>query len=166
METATASAHGAELTKLRSRPAAARRVTAQDGFSLIELVMVMVILSILSSITLPMFLAQQMRGQDASAKSNARNLAGQVQQCHDGSVGDYTSCDTLAELTAENGPLSVPYGTDHGEAEVASATATTFRVLARSHSGNEFAIELQSGGGMTRECTTANAAGCPPGGRW
>lgn len=160
------SANATELTKLRARPAPARRVTGQDGFSLIELVMVMVILTILSSIALPTFLAQQMRGQDASAKSNARNVAGQVQQCHDGSAGDYTLCDTLAELTAENGPLSVPYGDDHGQAEVVAATTTTFRVLARSHSGNEFAIELQSGGGMTRECTTANAAGCPPGGRW
>ena len=128
--------------------------------------MVMVILSILSTIALPVFLNQRMRGQDAAAMSNARNVAGKVQQCNAGSsVSDYTSCDTLAELTAENGPLSLPYGNNPGEVEVVSATPTTFRVLARSISGNEFSIE-ESGSGMERKCTAENSAGCPPGGNW
>jgi type IV pilus assembly protein PilA len=147
-----------------------RRLTGlsrQDGFTLPELVIVVVIISILSTIALPVFLNQNMRGQDSAAKSDARNLSGQVQQCHEGkSVPDYTSCDTLAELTAENGPLSVPYGSDPGEVEIEAATTDTFRVLARSRSGNQFAIELTSGGGMVRDCTAENSAGCPPGGHW
>ena len=152
----------------RSARTPAQRLTSEDGFTLAELVIVMVVLSILSTITLPMFVAQQMRGQDAAAKANARNLTIAVRQCHEGSsAADYTSCNTLAELTSGGSdPLSVPYGSDPGEAEVVAATTTTFRIVSRSHSGNEFSVKLDATGDTTRECTTANSAGCPPDGQW
>ena len=138
------------------------RLTHQHGFSLIEVLVVMLILGVLAAIALPAFLGQEQKGQDADAKANARNLVSLVDACYT-SKDDYTLCSDQAGL---GGNIGIPYGTNPGEAEVADSTLSTYTVTAVSKAktggtNNTFSITRDGQGVMSRSCN--GGAGCHAG---
>ena len=134
------------LHKLRAR------IEEEKGFTLIELLVVILIIGILAAIALPVFLGQQKKGQDSSAKSNARNLVSHVESCF-ADTQAYASCTTPPDT-------GLTLGSDPGEVQVTATTADGFTIRAYSKNAGKWFQIQRTATGVVRTCETAGDGGC------
>jgi type IV pilus assembly protein PilA len=123
--------------------------SSQAGFSLIELLVIVLLVGILAAIALPNFLGQDAKAHDADAKQAARTLQTTMRICgieQDGSFIDPRACNLrrLREIepSIERGGVSANPNSPTGG----------FTVRATSESGNSFTIVRGPDGAVERTC--------------
>lgn len=154
------------IVKIRERIGARLR-GEESGFTLVELLVVMLILGLLAAIAIPAFFDQRNKARDADAKSLARTAQTAIETFATDNGGSYqgVGADEIIaiEPTLTNAEFAegTPSGTQQG-----------YVVTVVSDTGNEFTITRADGTGedpagtIRLTCTEGGNAGCPTGGDW
>jgi type IV pilus assembly protein PilA len=130
-----------------------RRLAAADGFTLVEILVVILIIGILAAIALGAYLNQRSKAQDAHAKTSTLTAA-KAMMAWSSDHGSYAGA-TPADLIRIEPALGQARGLD------VSSTADTFTVSVESVSrpGAEFSIAY-TGAGQVRDCTDHGHGSC------
>jgi prepilin-type N-terminal cleavage/methylation domain-containing protein len=136
----------------------------QHGFSLIELLVVILIVGVLAAIAIPVFLNQRGKANDASAKELARTAQTVAETVGTDNSGDYTKV-SASELSAIE--KTIPTKAENGNAWLSAASGNTkeFTVTTTSPStGDTFTVKNEEGV-LTRTCT-GTGGGCTASKTW
>ena len=141
------------LQKLR------QRMGREEGFTLVELLVVMLILGLLAAIAIPSFFNQRDKARDADAKAAVRTAQTAMETYATDNGGAYTGA-TAADLEGIEETLT------DSQLNAPTVTADTYTVSVTSDTTNVFSISRDAAGATTQTCTATGEAGCPSNGNW
>jgi len=140
-----------------------RTQSGEGGFTLVEVLVVILIIGILTVIALPSFLGQREKAQDADAKTAVRMAAGAAKAYY--SDAQTHAGMNVAKLRAIEPSLAQGQGATL-DVTANGTTGYTLVVTSKANGGNnEYTIE-EVDGVATRTCTTPGRGACPSSGSW
>ena len=130
----------------------------QAGFTLIEVLIVVLIIGILAAIAIPSFLSQKKKADDAGAVSLVRNAETAMEAFGAANQGSYSGA-TASSLHSIEPSIDITSNPSDPYLSSVSATATDYTIVAASPmSGGSFTI-TKTGNSVTRSCT-GTGGGC------
>jgi type IV pilus assembly protein PilA len=157
------------------------RTQSEDGFTLVELLIVIIVVAILALIAVPSYLGRRIEAQDIVAKTDARSLMRFVEACASSNGGYIGICEDQPTLeTFNDGPTRLPYGWGPGEVEVDPCTEPNppnvtcapgvegYFINAKSRSGTTFWVRktVPDDGQPRFTCSSPGIGGCRADGTW
>lgn len=132
----------------------------EAGFTLVELLVVMLILGILAAIAIPAFFSQRDKGYDSDAKANVRTVQTAYETYAVDNNGSYNT-SAIADLAAIEGSIN-----DFSADMTITGGADTYTIVGDSDSGNAFTLTRNANGSLDYTCTATGDGGCPSNGLW
>jgi prepilin-type N-terminal cleavage/methylation domain-containing protein len=125
-----------------------------DGFTLVELLVVLLILAILASIAIPSFFSQREKARDADAKAGLAIARTAMETYSTDNDGTYVgaSVPALVEIEPTLAGLTMNIGV---------LTERSYVINVVSADGQTFTAERTIAGAVNMTCTPPGEGGCP-----
>jgi len=136
-----------------------KRLAGSEGFTLIELMVVVMIIAVLIAIAIPSFLGFRKSAQDRSAQSEIRNML-LAEKAYWLEAGDYTQAG--ADITALEPNAVINANPALGVyIDLNGASSDIVCIVRTSTSGNHFAVWESATAGTFYGATNLSGADCP-----
>jgi len=143
------------------------RVNDESGFSLPEVLVVIMIIGILAGITAPGFVCQKQRAADSSSKVEARTAASAMENYANDNLGAYDGATgSILNAISREVPSSTvvtPYANCSGDA---NTTCYVVESPPNPTTGNKFKLTKKIDGKLLSDCSSHGIGGCPSSGKW
>ncbi len=142
-----------------------RRLSDEQGFTLLEILIVTVLIGALAAIALATLDGKRASAQDSEAKMNVGSMHAHVESCFV-DAQDYRDCETG---DVKLGITGIAEGSGPGRTRVTSNGSRDFVIRAISRSGNTFRLIRNRGAAVDRVCSVprrGDRGGCRPDDTW